>query len=326
MFQGTTRFLLLPTLFILAACSGTTDKDDVDNVASALEQENGGMNASAEAPAFGDPELANMDGFDDAQTDAEDATAEAAEGAKSFHIALIWGHLPPPRDGSGDDVEPAAADWTGSVSVDAGAVGVKKTLRFDARDRIEARTDRTKVDFTSHTLPFVDGLFLRVVVPAGAAPVLHFRTAALSEDIDLGDKGGVSRIANSPNGLVHFGYEDVAGCARGLLFGRWVKARANLGRFRGQVIDGAGDHIGHVRGIWGHAARRDANVFFGKYIAADGEARGLLGGRYEGGHFTGVWGTRDPKNEGQLEGYYSDGYDKADGRGVFLGRWSEKCE
>jgi hypothetical protein len=66
-------------------------------------------------------------------------------------------------------------------------------------------------------------------------------------------------------------------------------------------------------------------VFFGKYIDRQGEFRGLLGGLYGDGKFGGVWGTVDPNAKGVLEGYYSDGYERGDGRGVYLGRWAEKC-
>jgi len=333
-----TTVLGVSTLLVLAGCSSSSSipdpgpYNDPATVQSALDTSDGNLTMADEKPAFGDPQVEALDSFDPAGADSQDMTTgpAAQPGAKRYHIALLWGHLPAPSDGTAADSEPSLATWTGSVSVDDGAIGVKKTLQFDARDSVSPRTDAKTVSFVSHTLPFVDGLYLHVVIPANASPTLHFKTETLTTDIDLSQlatkEGGVDRVPNSANGLAYIGYEDVAGCARGLLFGRWVKLRPALGGFRGQVIDGDGERIGHVRGIWGHAPRKNANVFFGKYISTNGETRGLLAGTYGDGAFAGLWGTRDPKNVGALEGVYSDGYDKNDGRGIFASRWSEKCQ
>lgn len=311
--------------------SGDDTSGDVASTQASLDDANGGLTNSDEAPAFGDAKVEALPDFTTDQADAQDPTTEAAaaSGAKSFHVALLWGHLPAPHDGDDTDTDPQLMSWVGSVSVDAGAIGVKRTLAFDRADKVLPRTSASTVAFDSHTLPFVDGLFLRVVVPAGGSTALHFKTAALTTDIDLasleGKAGGVDRLADGRNGLAYIGYADVKDCARGLAFGRWVKLRARLGAMRGRVIDDGGDTIGHVRGIWGHAPRADKNVFFGKYIGLGGEHRGLFAGTYGDGEADGIWGTRDPKDAGAMQLFYSDGYDKDDGRGVWLGRWSEKC-
>jgi hypothetical protein len=338
--RPTVRFascsLLLVGAGLVTGCSGASARDGSSSSNAALEAdldaENGNMTPVDEQPMFNDVAVEELAGFEDAQIDATDFTTEVAAqpGATQYHLALLWGHLPPPRDAVGPDIEPSAADWTGSVSVSAGAIQVKKTLLLDKRDSVSPRTDPTSVSFVSHTLPFVDGLYVRVVIPAGAAPVLHFQTPSLTQDIDLSQittkEGSVSRIAGTANGLGTIGYEDVAGCSRGLMFGRWTKEQANLGRLRGQVIDGNGDRIGHVRGIWGHAPKRNEKVFFGKYISTTGGHKGLFGGLYDDGHFGGIWGGQKAADVGRLEGIYSDGYDKADRRGLFLGRWTEKCQ
>lgn len=325
----------LGTLALFASGCGakaSSSIGDAKEISSELEADDGGMNAADEPVEFGDSAVAAVPELTNDQIDPTDMTAAVAAtaGATRYHVALLWGHLPAPEDASDADVDPQPVDWTGSISVDAGAIGVKKTLAFDARDHVDPRTDPKTVSFTSHTLPFVDGLFVHVVVPAGASPTLHVDTTALKTDLDLSalraSDGGVTRLGDGRNGLAWVGYPDVAGCARGLVFGRWVKVRAALGRFHGRVIDGDGERIGDVRGIWGHAARRNDDLFFGKYISTDGTHRGLFGGTYGDGDFHGLWGTRDPRNVGVLEGHYSDGYEKGDGRGVFLGRWSEKCE
>jgi hypothetical protein len=337
MLARTSLFAIAAVAVAALGCSGAAHSPhatdpNVGATESALDAENGGMTTEDTAPAFGDPNVEAIAPFDPTLADPEDMTTESASasGAKSFHIALFWGHLPPAHDAVDTDVAPQLVDWSGTVSVDQGAIGVKRTLAFDAGDKVDPRLSPNVVSFDSHTLPFVDGLFLRVVVAAGNAPVLHFKTTALTTDIDLSQldakAGGVTRLANPSDGLAYIGYGDVAGCARGLMYGRWVKVRAALGGFRGRVIDGEGDTIGHVRGIWGHAPRADKDVFFGKYISLTGAHEGLFGGTYGGGEALGVWATVSPKDVGALQVFYSDGYDQNDGRGVWLGRWSEMCQ
>lgn len=319
--------------FALAGCSGAiAPTDDPSQTQAALDVDNGGLTTAAETPMFGDPAVAQLPEFLSNYADPQDMTVEAAkvQGARRFHIAVIWGHLPPPHDAEDVDVVPRVMDWSGSLSVDAGAIGVKRALAFDGAqygDALLPRKDAQTVSFVSHTLPHVDGLFVSVIVPPNASPMLHFKTKSLTTDIDLSTlaqkPGSVSRV-DDRNGMFTIGYED-DGCARGLIFGRWTKLRPALGGFRGVVMGGEGEGLGHIRGIWGHSFKKNENLFFGKYIDRDGEFRGLLGGKYGGGEFAGLWGTVDPKNVGGLQGYYSDGYERGDGRGVFLGRWAEKC-
>jgi hypothetical protein len=321
-------------LMALGCSSRTTSSAGTDSNADALDTANGGIEpASKEAPAFDDPAVLAIAPMVAAPADAPDPTADpaAAAGGTSYHVLLMWGHLPQARDDQDADPTAQAADWTGSIAVPAGAIGLKRTIAFDAKDHIEPRTDPRSISFVSHTLPYVDGLLVRVVVPAGATPVLHFDTAALKADIDLAQLdakvGGVARVADGTEGLAYIGYQDNDGCAKGFVHGRWIKDRARFGHLRGIVSAGDGDPIGHVRGLWGHAPRRAANVFFGKYIDRDGDGRGLFAGKYGDGVFGGVWGAKDEGDldVGHLEGFYSDGFDQNDGRGVWLGRWSEKC-
>ena len=319
--------------FSLAACSHETSDpgafpESADSESSALDSDNGAFSQADEAPMFGDPAVEQLADFSAVPTELMDASGPAD--AKSYHLVLLWGHLPTPADATAADPDPKPVDWTGSVSVDAGIVGVERKLAFDARDHLVRDGDRKSVSFASRTLPFVDGLYLRVVIPAGGSTMLHFDTAALKTDIDLSKLGdqivNADRLGDGRNGLAYIGYEDVKDCARGVLFGRWVKRAPSLGTFRGRVLAGDGDTIGHIRGIWGHAPKKDKNLFFGKYIATDGKTRGLLGGTYGDGKAVGIWGTKNPSDVGGLQVVYSDGYDKGDGRGVFLGRWSEKCQ
>src|SRR5262249_46782701 len=152
---------------------------------SALDAANAGIDVTAnEQVAFADPAmlaLAPMDVTVVQSVEPSDMTTEAAAvaGAKAYRVVLLWGHLPAPRDATNDDATPAREDWTGSITVDAGAIGMKRTIAFDVNDHVDPRTDAKSIAFTSHTLPYVDGMLLRVVLPAGATPTLHFATSAL---------------------------------------------------------------------------------------------------------------------------------------------------
>ena len=308
-----------------------------DRRRSTLDQRRASTRPS-EAPAFADSEveaLPAMDGTLAATVDPTDPTAgpaAIAPGATAYRVALVWGPLPPPHDADTTDVAAAPEDWTGSISVAAGAIGLKRTIAFDVNDHVDPRSNAQTLSFTSHTLPYVDGVLVRVVIPSGGTPTLHFATSALTTDIDLSKLaagvGGVQRLSDDVEGLSWVGFPE-DGCARGFLHGRWVKDKAALGRLVGVVSDGDGNRIGNLRGLWGHAPKREANVWFAKYIGVAGDARGLAFGSYGDGTFDGLWGAADETHTvdvGTTEGFYSDGYDRGDGRGVWIGRWSAKCD
>lgn len=329
--------LLGASSLLVLACGAHSTTPGTGVSTAALDSANGGLSpATKEAPAFGDATVEAipvMDATLAQQVDPTDPTAAmaATAGATAYRIALVWGHLPPPHDATSVDPDPQLEDWDGSVSVAAGTIGLKRTIAFDANDSIDPRTDPKTLGFISHTLPYVDGLLLRVVIPAGATPALAFDTKALNTTIDLAalaqGVGGVQRLAGDVEGLAWVGFPE-DGCARGFVHGRWVKDAPALGRLAGAVSDGEGALLGHVRGLWGHAPKRDADVWFAKYIDTTGDARGLALGKYGDGTFDGVWGAKDETdtvNLGTTEGFYSDGYETGDGRGVWLGRWSAAC-
>jgi hypothetical protein len=335
------RLSALGAASLALACSGArspSGEGSTGTSTAALDAPNGGLTpATAESPSFADPEVEALPAMDDtlvATVDPTDPTASAAAvpGATAYRLALVWGHLPPPNDASAIDVPAAPEDWTGSISVAAGAIGLKRTIAFDANDSIDRpRVSPQTLSFTSHTLPYVDGLLVRIVIPSGATPSLHFATSALTTDIDLSKLaagvGGVQRLTDDVEGLAWVGFPE-DGCARGFVHGRWVKTAPALGRLVGVVSDGDGNRIGNVRGLWGHAPKRDANVWFAKYIGVAGDARGLAFGNYGDGTFDGLWGAADEAHTvgvGTTEGFYSDADDTGDGRGVWVGRWAEKC-
>jgi hypothetical protein len=313
-------------------CDGSLGSgENIDDDEAALELDDGGMTTTDEDPAFGDQAVASAEALDATFADQSDVTSDIVQkpGASRYRVMLLWGHLPAAHDQVDENVAPAPIDWTGTVSIDTGAIGVKRTLRFDPKDHLAPRTSPVEVSFVSHTLPAVDGLLLDIAVPSGGAKVLHIDTAALQTDIDLADLDGKGRgvvpVGDGRNALAYAGYAEPEGCAKGFVFGRWIKKHADFGRLRGRVIDGAGEELGHVRGLWGHAPKRDEQVFFGKFINTEGQFRALFGGTYDDGAFEGLWKTKDPAHRGTIEGRYFDGPDQDDGKGFFVSRWSEKC-
>ncbi len=317
----------------LAGCSSDTgvpeaDADEVSSIESALESNSGGFEAKDEAPDFADDEVSQLVGFEPRFADGTNFLAQAPVAARTYKLVLLWGHLPKADDASTAQPVPQKIDWSGSITVDAGAIALTETLRFDDKDSVSPRTDPKSIAFSSRTYPAVDGLVLKVAVPAGAQ-MLHFRTTALDADIDLStlarDVGGVAPLGDGRNALAWVGFPDAPGCTNGFVFGHWSKLKPGIGKLKGTVLDDEGKRIGRAKGIWGFAKAKGKKVFFGKYIASEGGHRGLFGGTYDEGAFNGLWGNRASGEGGGLRGFYSDGYDKTDTKGVWLGRYAEPC-
>jgi hypothetical protein len=322
------RTWLYPIALGVAALGCGGADDEIADIQAALGEAHGGLTTSAEEPAFGDDSVAavpELIAFTDALAPA---VVEGAVGARSYHVLLLWGHLPPPHDGSAADVEPARIDWSGAVSVDDGAIAVERTVKFDHHDGVLPRTDVRSVEFVSHTRPAVDGLLLRVHVVAGGEGVLHFDTSPLSVGIDLAElaaRGDAAVPVDERNALAAVAFADTPGCKQGFIAGRWIKLAPHVGKLKGRVFDAAGEELGHVKGIWGSSPKQHERVFFGKYIDTEGDFRALFGGKYGDGRFQGRWGTHDADTAGALGGRYFDGYDEPDTRGRWLGHWAESC-
>jgi hypothetical protein len=248
-------------------------------------------------------------------------------------VLLVWGHVPPAHDADDTDVPATAEQWTGSVSVDAGALTLLRTIAFGPGDVLDPMTTSTSLSFSAQTDGYVDGLLVRVIIPEGAAPTLHFATSLLTFDIDVSKlasgPGGIARASDGVSGLGWIGFgEDL--CTRGFVLGRWVKDAPKIGRSFAAVSDENGALVGYVRGGWGYAPGRSDEVFFDKYIDTSGNPKGLTYGWYGDGANNGVWAATDEHDVsaldvGQTDGLYSDADDTGDGRGVWLGRWSGPC-
>jgi hypothetical protein len=323
----------LSTALLLAASGAacTQPADEADEIAAALEQENGGLDMDDEAPAFGlDDDFVAADVDDSvayADALAEDTETVAmidAPGAVAADLAILWGQLPP-------DLAPEdyVRDWSGRLSINRGGLIVRRTVRFEPEtDRVLPRTDRTEVRFTSVTRPHNDGLLLTVVDPdpsAGPLVLTYERDDGASHELVLADllEGPLVRdVGDDGDRIVAVALRrDRDPCDHGFGRGRWHALRDHLGRMIGRIFDAAGEPIGHIRGAWG---RRESGeqVFFGKYIDAEGRFRGIFGGHYRDGEMVGRWLTRGGEH-GRLHGMYRESAPGPRVGGGFVLRWAE---
>ncbi len=340
MLASFSRARLLSTLTGLAfavaapACmtgSDPTDSSDPATVEAALEQPSGGLTTTDEAPMFGaEPE------FQAAAIEPTIAVADPMEQDSAIvemgqlpdvgrlRVAIVWGQLPPDRSIT------TVTDWSGTISVNRGALLVRHTIGFEPAtgDHLVPRADAKTVAFDSTTRPFADGLALTILdptpsasdhltltyTPTTGAPIVFAVADLLAGpvSVDVG-AGGNRMIAVALR-------RDADPCDHGFMRGRWHAFRDGLGGFLGVVADDDGNPIGHVRGIWGVRKNGDQD-FFGKYIANDGSFRGILAGHYEGGRFVGRWLDRGG-DHGRVQGRYDEKVGDP-GAGHFIGRWAE---
>jgi hypothetical protein len=314
---------------LVAAATGCVDQPD--EIAAALEEENGGLDTEDEAPMFDDAVAfteASVEApgtyADPFASDAETSTMFALPGAVGARVAMVWGQLPP-------DLSPEAfaPDWSGSLSVNRGAIVVRRTIGFeDATDRVLPRTDRTRVDFESITRPFADGLVLQIVDPDPDAveplTLTYDRIDGTSHTLELAEllAGPVVRtVDDQGDKIVVAALRRNDTCDHGFGRGRWHAVREGLGRMIGVIGDDEHNPIGHIRGIWG--ARHDGEqVFFGKYIDADGHFRGIFSGHYRDGDMVGHWLGRGGE-VGRIQGRYEESAPGPRVGGHFMLRWAE---
>ena len=311
----------------LVACQQGEDEE----IKSAIEELNGGLDMNDEPAAFGDlAPFDELDAYDlertsDDPMDADPDVAAMRERPDAAHYAVtvVWGQIP------GDPDNTVAHDWSGRISVSRGAVLVRAVLRFEERtDEVLPREDRTFVAFTSVTLPHHDGLRLAIIdpEPRSDAPIvltyegrdgttLRVNLDELAEEaveLEVDDAGNRIVAVASRRGL------DV--CDHGFLGGVWQKVTERAGRLHGRVVSAEGAPLGHLRGIFG-VKENGEHVFFGKYIDLEGRFRGIFGGHYRDGRFEGRWLSRSGE-VGRLGGHYRDA--RVSSRpGRFIGRWAQ---
>jgi hypothetical protein len=304
------------------------------SVASALEQENGGLDMEDEDPAATLID-ANTDEVEDVEEEVEDpaVTEETDElmnapDAVLIHGVLMWGQFP-----FNPEFEEAKA-WTGRLAVSRGAIVVRQKIAFErATDRLAPRRSRLFVDFRSVTGPHHDGLRVTIIDPTpGAEEPLELTYSTADGEVlrmDVRDLLGAPKSLLSDelgNHIVGGAVIDaIDGCASGFLAGRWHRIGPRGGVLVGRVRGAMGGLRGYMRGLWGENAAGD-KVFFGKYVSRDGEFKGIYKGTYADGEFQGRWIVRSG-DIGVLGGHYRANDASAGIGGHFLGRWKETtCE
>lgn len=327
---STCLLLALP----LAACA-QDDFDDSDSIAESVNLVNGGLDMEDEAPMFGEEELfasANLadeiEVTDELAEDPEVVAMGALDGALRIHAAIRWGQIP--FDLSAESV----IDWSGTISVNRGAIIVRRAIAFEpvTGDVVERpRTDPRAVSFTSTTKPANDGLRLTIIdpTPDAAEPlVLDYSDASGSVySVEVSELLGAPQsfdVGVEGNRIVAVAVPALgADCAHGFLRGRWHRVAPNRGRLLGRVRAANGELLGHMRGLYGQRANGN-RVFFGKYINTDGAFRGIFAGRYQNGHFRGLWMAQGG-NVGALGGHYRETIPGPEVGGHYLGRWAESA-
>lgn len=316
----------LPTIACVDSSSESAIPETADEVASAIEKENGGLSMDDEAPLFGAAALYDAAALEPDAPEADPmatdvAALEAQPDVRARNVLIMWGRMP---------VDPNAADvrdWSGRLELNRGGMLIRRRIAFEQTmgDRILPRTDRAVIEFVSRTRPAADGLVLTVVDPSPAdGPLTLTYTPAdgsgarVLELRDLADGPIVVDVGTEGDRII-VSARDRDPCDHGLMRGRWHALNDHGGVYLGLVANEDGEPIGHVRGIWG-TRRSGEQVFFGKYITREGGFRGILAGKWDAGKFQGRWLTRAGEH-GQLHGVYFR-HDTLRGGG-FVGRWGE---
>lgn len=320
-----------------AAGVGPDDDSLFEDTALDLNAEHGGYDFENEPPGFGDTAFDQF--TEDPPADdpwAEDPAVEEmlAEAEDVYYAYLRWGQLR-----FNPNIQ-EATDWSGSISVDTGAIVVLRLIRFEPEDWIEERPLATQVDLVSTTTVSFDGLLLQIIddEPGETDNTLHVQLGSLSYSMPVASLDGYHEVVDvdelgnqfSIHALHHLD------CPNGFMQGIWVGSGSSRGVLRGGWYSWEGDLLGHYRGHWGITEAGDS-LFRGKLIDLDGNFWAMLRGRWVAhdqrhgdGDYHGYWLSPTAESipmeievKGPLWGFYKTGFDAA---GHMAGRWMEWCE
>lgn len=315
--------VILGVALFWAGCSNDSSTSSEPSDGLNLTADFGGYDATDEAPAFGDVEIASaMNGdepVDDPIFAARDVDSlENLAGREVCTLAIRWGML------EFDSTVTTETDWTGGLELTHGYIHLNRLLRFErGQDYIvRPRTNRQTLEWVSKTSVSFDGVLVTVIIP----PVpegedwsdnsLTFKTGPYTREFHIDELAQLDEIVNVDNlgNQVSFNSMDVdlEPCGGGPLDGRWLlNPSGKNGNFYGRWMTEDGELGGHLRGHFG-ARPQGEMVFFGKIIAPNGQFRGLLRGTWgydatdeTTGWFDGVWAGRDGRPVGKLSGVWS---------------------
>jgi hypothetical protein len=338
---------------LFGGCSETDDPATVDETLYTREQAAdindpyGGYNLADEAAGFDDPVLLEEYGDDVAYTDPFEKDPVVRELDRDregrlrgeLFLAITWGNL------HWDSTITKETDWSGSLRVEPGVILLKQTIRFEIEDYILPRTERSLLEWVSHTNPHYDGVLVKIVacppklsvtnVQAdidSANTIITFSTGPLTVRFTLADLPGLHRIVTLDDGNA-VSFDAVCAppvvCPRGFLHGIWKNHPDREGGvFFGKYASENSTHMGYVRGFYG-VNKNGEKVFFGKWISRNGAFCGILRGTYgdtvenKAGYFTGHWVGRDLRIHGQVKGEWRRDDDHR--CGFFRGEWATDC-
>lgn len=302
--------LMLSAVLFVASCSDNPADSENQNSAADF----GGLTATDEAPAFGDPAFVSLAADLSGEQVSDQILVDDSGAAEMdrdpaigrFALRVIWGkpHL--------DSTVTSATDWSGSLSVSRGGVVVRRKIRFEeGQDELLPRDDRQVIEWVSQTTVHNDGLLFEVfnplhpdsiridtmVVPdtiSGDSIVtidttvfrspleLTFDTEPLTISFSVEQLAALDTVIYvSDSSVVIFQSTKIDGelCPRGYLAGGWGVNGSGEHVFRGVWMTYHGEVSGFVRGAWG--VNDDGRQFFvGKWISESGRFEGFVRGAW----------------------------------------------
>lgn len=308
--------LLAMGLFVLQGCSNdTTQSTNTDDEVLNLTDTYGGYQPTSEAPGFGDPEILAMEQSQPAgDSYANSALVDSLRNLVNrdvYSLEILWGKLQ--FDSSATEI----TDWSGSLSVERGAIVAARLIRFEPGDHlVRPRPNGQTLEWESQTLGSFDGLLVFVYDPQPDSfdneNTLTLTTAPYSRTFTMGELASIEEVVDvGENQISLTGFQTVPlDCGEGFLEGRWTRLPNERGNFKGHWISSDGYLLGHVQGHFGVDPSGE-NVLFGKWIGIGGAFRGLL---------RGTWGADDVDG---AQGWFNGRWDNAVGTkvGDFGGSW-----
>lgn len=332
----------------LAGCSkdSKTPSAPPDNQGSVLNQDNGGLTGTDESPAFGDQDVEAEVGQ---EKQVEDAMSQdpvvrnllSQQNAAMYVMTVLWGHLAADRSavGPGDDGD--LYDWTGSMSLNHGAILVRSLISFEKTDSMLPRADRESVSWISRTEHGFDGIRVVIYPNVGGTPsedmllTLDMPAMGFHRELSLSELQRMTEVASVDSvnqvSISAFLVPPTTN-SLGFIRGRWesLDPTSNVGRYSGVWVGQQGRLSGTLRGVYG-LNLADEKVIFGKFIDNSGRFAGFLRGTWDEtfqasgvvkGTFTGRWLDPQNRERGTVRGTWQR---PASGNGTFQGSWCVNC-
>ena len=383
---------MLALSLCVTAC-GQAEPDTTDEITASDEAFVQGEQAALEAE-LGE-EAADIDALIAEEKDEAPLDKAALSKGKVFYLAVLWGNVHKPKKGlleegelmapAEDDSAPltettdaaakpgapedadlddegkpekAATQWAGFIGTSAKAGKVVKLIRFEKKtDSVGPcpETDKPCVAFKTITTGGVDGMLLRVTAaplpdtgtdPASetgekAAPPkqfvrIVFATHGIDVKIPLHKLPGLMQVVPVGDGqkIAVRGFAKLPkACPHGTLKGKTKALAAGKGGFKGKWVSANGDVTGYLGGVY-HKTGDEGGVFKGTYTDADGNKKGVLKGKYKtlplpvGSKLKAAMAFKGVivNFAGEKIGVLGGKWSKTgDGTGEIAGKWRAKC-